>query len=409
MSRFPLSLAVAFAFAPAAMAQDWKSAIEELNERLDEIEDQQLETSEKVAGTVVNAFSAESLTLGGHVTSLFTHIEGESSSDTGHMVSLVELFVKAKLNDEWSLFAAPGFYTFNGALLDNPATPTINGDPLFTADTAATENLFVSRIYGEWNPSDLLTVQGGVVGTPHGVQNREYFIPSRTIAQNPLHTRIFLANQLYPQLINGLKASGKYTVGSSDWLEYDAYFGSQSDAAGIGNGGVRLGYGFGDLGLTIAANFGTGTRTATTSPATNFGVLQSPFAASFNLTRGYTFGGIDVDWRTGDFMFKGEAYYSGEDGNGVTDQRALSAEATYWVDSEWGVSYRYDFYDPGSDTNVFVPGMPILALGHSTEHVLGVTYNPHPNVRLRLDLHHNNLPNTDDTVQYANFSWSFSF
>ena len=93
----------------------------------------------------------------------------------------------------------------------------------------------------------------------------------------------------------------------------------------------------------------------------------------------------------------------------MTDQRALSAEATWWVDDEWGVSYRYDFYDAGADQNVFVPGMPILDLGHSTEHVVGVTYNPHPGVRLRLDLHHNNLPNSPNTAQYANFSWSISF
>ena len=67
----------------------------------------------------------------------------------------------------------------------------------------------------------------------------------------------------------------------------------------------------------MAANFGQGTRAGSTTPTMNFGVLQSPFPQSFNLTRGYQFGGVDVDWRTGDFMFKGEAYYSGEDGIGV--------------------------------------------------------------------------------------------
>ncbi|MCK5940942.1 MAG: hypothetical protein KAI24_03140 [Planctomycetes bacterium] len=409
MTRFPLLLAAVFALAPLATAQNLESELQELRERIDEIEELQAETSEKVTGTVVNAFSADSLHFGGHVSSLFTHMEGESTSDTGHVVSVVELFVKAKLDDEWSLFASPGFYTFNGALLDNPITPTDASDPLFTADTSTVDNLFVSRIYGEWKPSDLLSVQGGVVGTPHGVQNREYFVPSRTIAQNPLHTRIFLANHLYPQVVRGLKASGKYTIGDSDWFGYDAYFGSEEDSAGVGVGGLRVGYTFGDLGLTVAANYGQGTRTAATSPTANFGILQSPFAGSFNLSRGYRFGGVDVDWRTSHFSFKGEAYYSGEDGIGVRDQRALSAEATWWVDAEWGISYRYDFYDSGSDVNVLAPGMPLLSRGHSTEHVVGLTYNPHPSVRLRLDLHHNNLPNTSDTVQFANVSWSLSF
>lgn len=405
----PLLSAVCLAPLVAAQDPDVQSTLEEIQERLDEIEELQAETSEKVAGTPVQAYSATQFDLGGHITSMFSHIEGEASTDTGHVVSLVELFLKAKVNEEWSIFASPGFYTFNGALLDNPATPTVAGDPTFIPDNATTENLFISRAYGQWKPNDQLELQGGIVGSPHGVSNREYFIPARAIAAASLHTRVFLANQLYPQNIRGLKASGKYTVGESDWVEYDAYFGSDSGSAGLGLGGARVGYCFGELGLTVAANYGKGTRSATTTPTTNFGVLQTPFAPAVNLQRGYQLGGIDVDWRQGSFVFKGEAYYSAEDGRGVTDQRALSAEATWWVDDEWGVSYRYDFYDAGADQNVFLPGMPILDLGHSTEHVLGVTYNPHPAVRLRLDLHHNNLPNSPNTAQYANFSWSISF
>lgn len=396
--------------APFAAAQDpeLQSELQDIRERLDEIEELQMETSEKVGGrAILQAYTAEAFDFGGHVTSLFSHIEGEANSETGHLVSLVELFLKGRLNDEWSVFAAPGFYTFNGGLLDNPATPTVAGDPVYTADTQAIENLFVSRIYGQWAPSDLFQVQGGVIGSPHGTTNREYFIPARTIAAGNLHTRVFLSNQLYPQVVRGVKASGKRTVGEEDWIEYDVYFGTDESNAADALGGARVGYRFGAAGLTVAANYGQGTRFASASPTTNFGVLQSPFAADYNLERDYRFGGVDVDWRTGPFIFKGEAYYSAEDG--VTDQRALSAEATYFVTPEWGVSYRYDFYDRGADMNVFAPGMPVLDLGHSTEHVVGVTYNPHPSVRLRLDLHHNNLPNTSDTVQFANLSWSLSF
>ena len=245
MSRSPLSLAVALACAPMAMAQEWKSAIEELNERLDEIEDQQLETSEKVAGTVVNAFSADSLHLGGHVTSLFTHMEGESSSDTGHMVSLVELFVKAKLNDEWSLFAAPGFYTFNGALLDNPATPTVAMAIRPSSRTTASdrEPVRVPHLRASGRRATCSRCRGASSERRTACRTGSTSSRRAPLRQNPLHTRIFLANQLYPQQINGLKASGKYSVGDTDWIEYDAYFGSQSDSAGLGTGGLRLGYG----------------------------------------------------------------------------------------------------------------------------------------------------------------------
>ena len=206
MSKFPFMVCAAFAAIPAVAhaQQDVKAEIEELKERLDALEELQAETSEKVGGrALVQAFSAESFDFGGHVTSLFTQIDGESNSETGHMVSLVELFVKARIDSRFSVFATPGFYTFNGALLDNPATPTVNGDPLFTADTQSVENLFLSRAYAEYAYDDTLRVQGGVIGSPHGVSNREYFIPSRAIAQANLHTRVFLSNQLYPQNLDG--------------------------------------------------------------------------------------------------------------------------------------------------------------------------------------------------------------
>lgn len=387
---------------------DLRAEVRELRARLDELEELQVETSDKVGGrAVLQAFTAASFDLGGHVSSLFTYIDGEADSEAGHMVSLVELFVKAEVDEEWSLFAAPAFYTFNGALLDNPATPTVAGDPVFVPDNDATENLFLSRIYGQWQPSDLLQVQAGVVGSPHGVTNREWFLPGRTIAQANLHTRVLLANQLYPAFLRGARVLGKLTVGAHDWVGYDAYFGVQEDDAADGLGGARLGYTFGELGLTLAANYGRGTRPASTQPMLNFGILQSPFLPEPFLARDYRFGGLDVDWRSSRFAFKGEAYYSAEDG--FRDQRALSAEATWFVLPELGLSYRFDFYDAGSDLAPMLAIPAVASRGHSTEHVVGVCYDPHPSVRLRLDLHHNNLPNTDDTVQYANLSWSIGF
>ncbi|MCC7061754.1 MAG: hypothetical protein IT456_03050 [Planctomycetes bacterium] len=395
----------AFAFAqdPAQVQKDLK----ELQERVDELEDQQSKTSERIGGrAIVQAYTASSLDFGGHVTSLFTYMHGEGDSEAGHMVTLLELFLRAQIDDQWSLFATPGFYTFNGGLLDNPATVSVPGDPTFIADDSSQAKTFLSRIYGQWKLSDALQIQGGIVGTPHGTSNREYFIPSRTIAEASLHTRYFLGNQLYPQVVDGLRASGKYTLGDTGhWLDYDAYYGALSENAGDAIYGARLGYVFGDLGLTIAANAGAGTRTGSTSPTTNFGALQSPFAGTYNVDHDFQFGGIDVDWRQGDFVSKTELYYSAEDG--LKDQRALSSELTWFASPQWGLSYRFDYYDAGSDFNIFLSG--VAERGTSTEHVVGVTYNPNNSVRLRLDAHHNNLPNSDDTADYVNFSWSISF
>lgn len=381
-----------------------------LRERLDELEDQQAKTSERLGSrALAQAYTAMSLDVGGHVTSVFSYIDGESDSEVGHQVSLIELYLKAQLDDQWSLFATPGFYTFNGALLDNPGTPATNGDPTFTRDEIATSDTFLSRILAQWKYSDALTIQGGVVGSPHGVTNREYFIPSRAVAAGNLHSRIFLSNQLYPQLIEGVRFSGKMPLGNNS-LDYDAYFGVEPDSASDGVGGARLAFVVSDLGLTVAANYGRGTReTLPTTPVnltlTNFGALQSPYSGSFNLGRDYEFGGLDIELRSGDLMMRTEAYYSGEDG--FLDQKAASTEWTYWVHPKWGVTYRFDYYQRGSDLNIFAAA--VTSLGFATEHVVGVNFNPNQSVRLRLDVHHMNLPNSDDTVDYVNFSWSASF
>jgi hypothetical protein len=411
-SIVPLFVAGLATICPGLRAQDpeVQKQLKELRERIDELEEQQLKTGERLGSrSLVQAYTAKSLDLGGHLTSVFTYIDGESDSEAGHMVSLVELFLKAELDDQWSLFATPGFYTFNGALLDNPATPTAPGDPLFTRDSIAESNVFLSRVYGQWKHSDRLIVQGGIVGSPHGTTNREYFIPSRTIGVGSLHTRYFLTNQLYPQLVEGLRASGKYSF-EQDWIEYDAYFGVEDNSADDPIGGARAGYVFADLGLTVAANYGRGTRESLpTAPvnliASNFGALQSPFRSQFNFGRDYQFGGIDVDLRIGEIVGKTEAYYSAEDG--FEDQRAFSSEWTWFAATQWSFGYRFDYYDPGEDFDVFA--LAVVPTGHSTEHVLSVNFNPNQSVRLRLDFHHNNLPGSDDTADFVNFSWSISF
>ncbi len=403
----PLTISVAMlAVAAMASAQEGVQAeIDALKKRVNELEDSQEKNEEMLGGrALVQAFSARSLDFGGHVTSLFTYIDGESDSEAGHMVSLVELYLKARIDDHWSAFATPGFYTFNGALLDNPATPFVAGDPLFVADDISQAKTFLSRLVTEWRNGDALVLRGGVLGTPHGVTNREYFLPSRIVGQANLHARYFLTNTLYPQIVEGASASGKHVLGQN-WIEYDVYFGAEDNSAADGIGGARLGYTLSDFGLTVAANYGRGTREATAAPATNFGILQSPFAPAFNLGRDYQFGGLDFDYRKGDVLMRSEAYYSAEDG--FEDQRAASIEGSWFFQPQWSASYRFDFYDRGEDLNLFTT--TVLPLGTSTEHVFGLSYNPNDSVRLRLDLHHNNLPGSDDTVDYLNFSWSISF
>lgn len=418
----PGRILVAFAVAsfPAiGLSQDpdgLRKKVDELSKRVEELEDHAARTAERTGGrALLQAFTADSLDFGGHVSSLFTYAHGESGSDAGHFVTLVELFLKAQVADEWSIFAAPGFYVFNGGLLDNPATTSITGDPTSVPDDSSESRMFLSRVYSQWVAGDWLQLQGGIVGSPHGTTNREYFIPARNIAIGNLHTRYFLANELYPQQLLGGRLSGKQALGDSgDRIEYDAYFGVEDDSPSDAIAGARVAYAFGDLGLAIAANYGRGTREGfpaqpLSSPTplftANVPVLQSPFVGRFNLGRDYEFAGIDVDWRRGDFVAKTEAYYSAEEG--VADQKALSTEWAWFFASRWAVAYRFDYYDAGADLDAL--GSAVVRLGHATEHVVGLSFLPNDAVKVRVDVHHLELPDTSDTVDFVNLSWSLSF
>jgi len=406
-------MAVASAFGSTAVAQTTaaqdptKAAdeIAEIRQRLDELEEQQLRFADRIGSRpLVQSYTGRSLDLGGHVSSLFTHMDGVDGNTAGHVVSILELYIKAQIDDQWSLFATPGIYLFNYGLLDDPGTPAA-WDPLLVSGDAASVNTFVARLLGEWRQGDALVIQGGMVGTPHGPANREYFIPARQIAQANLHTRYFLGNQLYPQQVVGGKVSGRFDLGEErPRLEYDVYFGTEAEQPDDGIGGARLAVHFAQSGLTLAANYGRGTRAAA-DPTTNFGALQAPFPGSRFGTRDYEFVGLDCEWRQGDFIHKTEAYLSRE--RGFADQRAFSTETSWFFHPRWAVSYRFDYYDPGSDWNPLVSA--IREQGHATEHVLGLCFLPSDSVRLRLDAHHLRLPRSDDNLNYCNLSWSISF
>lgn len=418
MHKFPLAVLLVGALSTPATAQDpqTKQALDELRQRVDELEEQQAKTADRIGGrALLQAYTARSVDFGGHVSTLFTSMMGEGSTETGHLVTLLELYLRAELDDHWSLFATPGFYTFNGGLVDSPVTASITGDPLFLESETSLSDLFLARAYGQYVGSDRLQVQAGIVGSPHGNANREYFIPSRVIAQSSLHTRYFLNNQLYPQQVLGARVLGKLPVGAdNDRFEYDLYFGTEDDSPADAIGGARLAYVFDGPGITVAANYGRGTREGftplpLTSPfplfTANVPLLQAPFHARYNLTREYEFAGIDVEWRSGPLIARTEAYYSAE--SDVEDQRAFSQEVNWFFLDDVAASYRFDYYDAGADLDPL--GLAVGPLGHATEHVVGVCYSPGSGVRLRLDFHHLLLPNTDAEADFLNLSWSLSF
>jgi len=384
----------------ATVAGQENEKVQELEERVDELEEMLFNMDSRIGSRPLwSSYSGVDVNLGGHVLSLGTALFGEDSSDVGHYVTLLELFVQADLSKEWSLFATPGFFIVNNTSFQDVRNPSLS------QSDGEQNNLFLSRAYAQWTHSDKLSIQGGIFGTPHGVVNREYFIPSRIMWNSPLHTRTFLSNQLYPQNLQGLKAAGQWSVGDAgNRIRWEAYVGTEGNNPNEPTVGGRLSYTFADLGLEIAGNVGRGQRE---DFATLFGVppafagpanptsIQSPFPSVPDNRNDYLFGGVDVDFRSGPWQAFFEGYYSAEDG--FEDKRALSAQTSYFWTDDWATSYRFDYFDWGHGR------------GHATEHSVGLMFQATESVRIRLDFSHQEQPNSPDAIDFINFGFTAAF
>ena len=389
------------------MAQDPTTAelaetIQELQERIDELEELALETDERVGSRALwSAFGAKSVDLGGHVTSVFTHLEGDDASETGHFTTFLELFFKIQLDEKWSVFMAPGFLVDNFPNQTNPRVPAISNDN-------PTSSVFLARAYLEYQQSEAFGVQVGLIGTPHGIVNREYFVPSRLVGQGPLHVRQFLTNQLYAQLFTGAKASGRLNLDdkANRAFIYDAYVGVETVNPNEVFTGGRAGYRIEDLGLEVAFNYSHGTRQtfAELNPTLiglfplGVNALQSPFPSQPPTRGSYDVFGFDIDWRKNQWVSKIELYATAEEN--AQDKRVMSYQLSYFWTPQIATTYRFDYFDFGYN------------LGVAREHLVSLMYSPIEAVRFRLDAHRQQLPNVGpgaDDLTFVNLSMSASF
>ncbi|HLQ37841.1 MAG TPA: hypothetical protein VK348_08575 [Planctomycetota bacterium] len=379
--------------------QQLEQKVQALEKRIEELEASSLELNERVGSrALLQSYSAQSLDLGGHLSSLWSVVRGKDGTDAGSYATLLELFLKARLAPEWSVFATPAFFNANNISLIDPHDPTFSRiDRTAPVDFG----VLLLRAYAEYEPSDEFHLRAGIIGTPHGVINREYSIPSRITGITPMMTRLLTSNLLYPQVMVGTAASGNLHVGSNDAVEYDVYYGAETDDPDSPGGGARLGYRFGDLGLTVAADWAHGHRASFTEvtglpAAFNLPVgAQFPFPSFASTRRSYDLFGIDFDLRHGDFWLQAEGYHSAE--SGTEDKTGVYIQPTWYLLPKWGVSYRFDYFNPGE------------GLGIATEHVFTTLFDPQKNVRLRLDLHHMELPHSHDALDFVDFSFSLSF
>lgn len=400
-----LSLTI-LAGAPLAQDAALEEQLAEQSERIDELEEMLFDLDSRTGSRPpFLSFSGLSADLGGHVSTFSSFANGDASSVQNMSALFFELYVKAQIAEDWSLFATPGIYWYTDLQFadgQNPDSP-LNGQDTIT----------MQRAYGEYHPSDGVNFKFGRWGTGHGVITREYFVPTRLVAMAPMMVRVFGVDTLYPQKLDGLKFGGSRALGDKT-LEYSAYVGADTfDTKEFAVGG-RAALVFDELGLSLAGNLGHGHRTGAGDlapppsmggppPGTppvffNFPAFWSPFPAASDATNDYTFYGVDLDYRRGDWVVKAEYYRSSEEGQ-PEDREGYYVQPAYFLTPEWGVIGRYDYFDFGGGR------------GDATELVGGVVYDPHPNVRFRVSAHQLDLPktNTAQDVLFGTLSATFSF
>jgi hypothetical protein len=332
-------------------SSDWNSG--DVSERLEEVENVVFDLEEKVGSrSVVNAFDAQSLDIGGFLHSTFTHVEGEDGSASSFNRNVFEILIKANLSEELSAFFASAFLREAG-----PSFTDAGGrrDPAFifgggTGNNAT--NAVQVIAWGNWKFSDAANLQFGRFITPHGIINIEHFPAILLDPEQPQFLRPFGGDTIFPNFVTGAQFHGKQFVNGNDTVKYNLYAAiRQSEAESILYGG-RLEYGFTEPGVYIGANYLTGDRNDNELTDSDYSVY-----------------GFDLKIDNGPILWKTEVFFTDEDlGN---DRFAFYTQPAYRVNDRWTVFYRYDYLDEG------------LNNGDSIENVIGVNYLPIDRLRLR--------------------------
>lgn len=324
--------------------------MEEINERLEEVENTVYEIDDKVGSrAVVNAFDALSLDIGGFIHTTYTSIESDNGSASAFDTQNFELLIRADLDDQWSAFFAGGFLREenDGIVLDasgqNPDFAIANKNP---------------QIIGwvNYKHQDNLNVQIGRMITPHGIVNIEHFPQTLLDPRQPQFLRPFSGDTIFPNFVTGAQLHGKFFFKGDNQLQYNAYVaGAQSDPEAKLYGG-RLAYTHGKSGVTFGVNALTGARDDQDTDSD------------------YSVYGADLLIDKGPILLKSEIFGTSEDQAGLDDRFAWYIQPAWRINNKFTLFYRYDFLDDGNDANG----------GDTVENVLGLTYKPKPNVHVRL-------------------------
>ncbi len=313
--------------------------------RLDEVEEIALDVEERVGSrALVRAFDAKSLDIGGFLHTTATLADGRDNTEFAINRLTFELLVKARLSERWSLFAAQAFIRESGI---NYTDPEKRFNPNFALQNKAPLVIATAT----YKASDALTLDFGRFITPHGIINVEHFPAILFDPEQPQFLRPFGGQTIFANFMNGVRVTGTLFSpgGLNGSLGYAAYVGSFAGNADSLNYGGRAFWTFGNSGLTIGANIGGGRRAGHGSD--------------------YVLFGGDLLYDKGPIIWKSEIFATNEDQGG--NRLAFYTQPGWRFADRWTAFYRFDFLDDGTGT------------GDRTEHAVGLSFKPNPQVHLR--------------------------
>jgi len=335
---------------------------ENLEARVEELETIALDLDDAVGDrAVIKAFDAIKFDLGGFLDTTSSIVIGESNTTIAANQQVFELLANAELGDRWDIFLAQAFVRNAPLSFDDPqginAPQFANNNSPIVTDTVIA--------WGQYAYSDLINIQFGRYITPIGIINVEHFPATLLDTSQPMFLRPFPGQTLFANFSNGINIHGSQFVGANknNKLEYSLFGGAWSGNSNALTAGGRVRYTISEHGLNIGINVYTGDRSSTQE--------KDRFVVT----------GADLQFIKGPFSLKTETFYSSE--NFDEDRFAFYIQPAFEITSRLTAFYRYDFLDRGG-------------IGERmTEQVVGLVYNPIPNIRLRSLYRHQSF--TDET------------
>lgn len=335
--------------------------LDDAEARLDDVESLILDTQDRLpSGSVVGAFDADTLNIGGFLLSTLTHVDGEDGSATSFNRNVFEILIGGNLNDDISYFFAQAFIReASPAFVD----PEGRRDPSF-ANLATGAPTPIA--WANYRFSDALNVRLGRFVAPHGIINIEHFPAILLDTEQPQFLRPFGGQTIFANFQTGVQVHGqKYLgLGGKGRLDYAVYAANFGGNQGEFNVGGRVGYTFADSGFTVGLN-------------TAFGQRAEGVDSDYQLF------GADLLYDKGPILWKTEVFTTTED---LGDNRfAFYTQPAYRIDDKWTAFYRYDYLDSGRRASPIdaIAGIDTVGIGTSREHVLGLAFNPVPTLRIR--------------------------